>query len=81
MSRFVSSSNPISANTLKRKPIGAVVTRHGGRVDVRFTRVVGGWKSERIDVTSLASSVVSSSAVAKECNSAIGCKESWAKVY
>ena len=81
MARFVSSCNPISANTLKRKPIGAVVTRHVGREDVRFVRVHGGWKRERVDVTSERLYVVSSAEVANECNTAMGCKESWARVY
>ena len=81
MTRFVSSRNPISANTLKRKPLGAVVTRHGGREEVRFTRVAGGWLCEREDVTSEHPMVVSSADVARECNTAVGCKESWARVY
>ena len=81
MTRFVSSRNPISANTLKRKPLGAVVTRYGGREDVRFTRVAGGWLRERTDVTSEHSELVSSADVANECNTAVGCKESWARVY
>ena len=81
MARFVSQRNPIAASALKRKPIGAVITRHGGREDVRFTRVAGGWLRSRVDVTSEKPMVVSSADVANECNSAIGCKESWAKVY
>ena len=82
MARFVSSRNPISANTLKRKPIGAVVTRHHGKwEDIKFTRITGGWLRERTDVTSEHSKLVSSAAVANECNTAIGCRESWAKVY
>ena len=81
MTRFVSSSNPVSANTLKRKSAGSVVVRHGGREDVRFTRMSGGWKRERMDVTSEKATIVSSSDVAKECNTAVGCKESWARVY
>ena len=81
MTKFVSSRNPISAKALKRKPIGAVVTRHGGRVDLKFTRVVGGWVRSRVDVTSEKPTVVSSADVAAECNSAVGCRESWAKVY
>ena len=81
MSRFVSSRNPVSSKALKRKPIGAVVTRHGGCEDVRFTRVEGGWKREREDVSSEKPTVVSSAVVARECNTAVGCKESWAKVY
>ena len=81
MARFVSSRNPISVNTLKRKSLGAVVLRHGGREDVRFTRVVGGWVRSRVDVTSEKPTVVSSTTVANECNTAMGCKESWARVY
>ena len=81
MTRFVSSRNPISANTLKRKPLGAVVTRHGGREEVRFTRVAGGWLRSRVDVTSERPTVVTSADVANECNTAVGCRESWAKVY
>ena len=81
MAKFVSSRNPISANTLKRKPVGAVVVRHHGNwEDVKFTRCAGGWMRERIDVSS-DHTVVSSADVACECNSAVGCKESWAKVY
>ena len=80
MTKFVSSRNPISVNTLKRKPIGAVVTRHGGE-DIKFTRITGGWLRERTDVTSEKPTVVTSADVARECNSAVGCRESWAKVY
>ena len=81
MAKYVSSRNPVSVNTLKRKPLGAVVTRHGGREDVKFVRVEGGWLRERTDVTSEKPSVVTSADVANECNTALGCKESWAKVY
>ena len=81
MSKFVSSRNPISARVLKRRPVGAVVRRHGGREDVRFERVHGGWSRQREDVTSERPSVVSSVAVARECNTAVGCSESWARVY
>lgn len=80
MAKFISQKNPISAGALKRKPAGSVVTRHGGREDVRFTRVSGGYKRERMDVTERPT-VVSSTAVASECNSAVGCRSSWAKVY
>ena len=80
MAKFVSSKNPVSARTLKRRSIGAVVRRHGYE-DVRFTRVAGGWHREREDVTSERPVVVSSADVARECNSAVGCAESWAKVY
>ena len=81
MTRFVSQKNPIAASALKRRPLGSVVVRHGGREDVRFTRVAGGWLRSRVDVTSESPTVVSSVAVASECNSAVGCKESWARVY
>ena len=82
MARFVSSKNPISAASLKRRPLGAVVRHHNGAwKDVRFTRVSGGWRREREDVTSERPEVVSSAAVAAECNRSVGCRESWAKVY
>ena len=81
MARFVSSCNPVSSKALKRKHAGSVVTRHGGREDVKFTRVHGGWLREREDVTSERPTVVTSAAVADECNTAVGCKESWARVY
>ena len=81
MAKFVSSKNPISANTLKRKQAGSVVISHSAWEDVRFERVHGGWKREREDVTSERPEVVSSAAVADECNHAFGCAESWAKVY
>ena len=81
MARFVSSRNQVSAGSLKRKPHGSVIIYHGGRVDLKFTRVEGGWLRSRVDVTSETPFVVSSADVAAECNSAIGCKESWAKVY
>ena len=81
MARFVSSRNPVSAGNLKRKPAGNVVRRSSGYEDIKFTRVLGGWLRERTDVTSEKPTVVSSADVADECNSAMGCKESWAKVY
>ena len=81
MAKYVSSKNPISANALKRKPLGSVVRRHGGREDVRFTRTNGGWVREREDFSGLRPEVVSSADVARECNHAFGCAESWAKVY
>ena len=81
MTRFVSQKNPIAASTLKRHPLGSVAIIRSGYEDINFTRVDGGWKRERIDVTSEKPSVVSSVAVADECNKVIGCKESWAKVY
>ena len=81
MTKFISQKNPISTNALKRKPTGSVVIRHGGREDMRFIRIHGGWRCERTDVTSEKATIVSSSAVAKECNTAMGCESSWAKVY
>ena len=80
MAKFVSARNPVSIRSLKRRPVGAVVRRHGYEY-VRFTRVHGGWRREREDVTSERPTVVSSAAVAAECNTAVGCSESWAKVY
>ena len=80
MARFVSKKNPVSMRALKRKAAGNVVFRHGGREDVRFTRVEGGWKRERMGVTER-TTVVSSSDVAKECNAAVGCRSSWARVF
>lgn len=81
MARFVSSRNVVSARTLKRKNAGSVVVLHYGREDVKFTRMAGGWRRERTDFVGLRPEVVSSAAVAAECNSVVGCKESWAKVY
>ena len=81
MARYISSKNPIASNALKRRPLGSVVTRHYGRTDIKFTRIAGGWVRERMDVTSERPEVVSSSDVARECNGAVGCKSSWAKVY
>ena len=82
MAKFVSRVNPVSARSLKRKPAGSVVVHHNGNwEDVRFTRVNGGWRRERVDFTGLRPEVVSSSVVADECNHAFGCADSWAKVY
>lgn len=80
MARFVSSHNPVNAHTLKRKETGSVVIRHGGSENIKFTRVTGGWRRQRMDVSET-TTVVSSLAVANECNTAIGCRESWARVY
>lgn len=78
---FISRRNPVSPSSLKRKPLGTVARHHNGRwEDVEFVRVRGGWLRERTDVTS-ESVVVSSAAVADECNRAFGCKDSWAEVY
>ena len=82
MARYVSSRNPISVRSLKRRPLGAVVVRNWNFGEVRFTRVKGGWLAEREDSVWVSPvEVVSSAAVAAECNKAVGCKESWAKVY
>ena len=81
MAKFVSSRNPVSVRSLKRRELGAVVVRHSAWEDVRFERVHGGWRRERTDFSGLRPEVVSSVAVAAECNHAVGCKESWAKVY
>ena len=82
MAKYVSYKSPVSVRALKRRPLGAVVRHHNGRYeDVLFTRVKGGWLREREDFAGLRPVVVSSAAVAAECNSAMGCAESWAKVY
>ena len=81
MAKFVSHRNPVSIASLKRKSVGSVALLHGGREDVRFTRVTGGWRREREDFSGLRPEVVSSATVANECNRAVGCAESWAKVY
>ena len=81
MARYVSRRNPVSAASLKRRPVGAVVRHHSAWEDVRFTRTNGGWVRERTDFSGLSPEVVSSSAVADECNHAVGCSDSWAKVY
>lgn len=81
MTRFISRRNPISARALKRKPVGTVAFHHNGSYeDVRFTRVVGGWARERVDISEQPT-VVSSAVVANECNHAFGYRESWAEVY
>ena len=80
--RYVSRRNPIASNTLKRKSIGNVVVHHWSCGEVRFTRVNGGWLAEREDSVWVRPAVIISSAeVARECNRAIGCKESWACIY
>ena len=82
MSRFVSCRAPVSVSSLKRRPHGTVVRRHNGNwEDVKFTRVAGGWLREREDFTGLSPVVVTSADVARECNTAVGCTHSWAKVY
>ena len=80
MAKFVSARNPISSNALKRKETGSIVIRHGGRENVKFTRVAGGWLRSRMNISETPT-VVSSLAVANECNSSVGCRESWARVY
>ena len=81
MARYVSRRNPVSAASLKRRPVGAVVRHHSAWEDVRFTRTNGGWVREREDVTSERPELVTSATVARECNRAFGCAESWARVY
>ena len=81
MAKFVSSMNTVSVASLKRKSLGTVAVHHNAREDVKFTRVHGGWRRERTDFTGLRPEVVTAAAVAAECNSAMGCSESWAKVY
>lgn len=82
MARYVSRNNTISATCLKRKPKGSVVVHHWTLGEVRFTRVNGGWLAEREDSVWVSPAVViSSTSVADECNRALGCKESWAKIY
>ena len=80
MAKYVSSRNPVSVRYLKRKPIGNVVRLHNYE-DTKFVRVEGGWRRERTDFNGLRPTVVSSAAVAAECNHAFGSAESWAKVY
>lgn len=78
MARYISRRHPIAPNTIKRRTIGTVVVHHNSWEDVRFTRVRGGWRREDfVGITE----VVSSAAVAAECNRSVGCKESWAKIY
>ena len=81
MAKFVSYKSPVSTRSLKRKSVGAVVRHHSAWETVKFTRVVGGWLRSREDFVGLNPEVVSSAAVADECNHAFGCAESWAKVY
>lgn len=82
MAKYISSRNPISVASLKRRPIGSVVVHHNEWEDTRFTRVSGGWLKEREDFVGIDQAVVVSSAnVAHECNRAIGCRESWARIY
>ena len=81
MAKYVSQKNPIPVAYLKRRGIGSVMVYHNGYEDVRFTRIHGGWCRERTDIKWAKSEIVSSASVARECNKAIGCKESWARIY
>ena len=81
MAKFISQKNNVSVRALKRKAADSVVIRHGGHEDIKFVRVYGGWRRERTDVTSERPEIVSSAVVASECNSAMGCGSSWARVY
>ena len=82
MAKYISRRAPVSTRSLKRKGIGAVVRHHNGNwEDVKFVRVHGGWLREREDFSGLSPEVVSSVAVARECNRSVGCRDSWAKVY
>lgn len=85
MTRYVSSRNPVSVRALKRRPIGTIVFHHNGIgrnwEDVKFTRVNGGWKRERVDFVGLDPTIVSSTAVANECNKASGYKENWVSLH
>ena len=81
MARYVSREHPVSVGALKRRSIGTTVRHHVCRDDVKFTRVNGGWRREREDLIWDKPELVSSSAVAAECNNAYGCKDSWARIY
>ena len=81
MARFVSRRSPVSIGALKRRPVGAVALHYTGWEHVKFTRTAGGWLRERTDVLWVKPEVVSSAEVAVEVNNALGCKESWAKIY
>lgn len=84
MAKFISCRNPVSGASLKRRLSGTVVFHHNGSwEDVKFVRVHGGWTRERVDICSspVVEVVVSSAAVADECNHAFGCAQSWAEVY
>lgn len=82
MARYVSRVNPVSVASLKRKSLGTVVVHHWTYGEARFTRVHGGWLYELEDsVWVRPAEVISSADVANVCNRAIGCKESWARIY
>lgn len=81
MAKYISRVNPVSFKALKRKPKGVVVVNHNEWEDVRYIRIHGGWLRQRTDYLWAEPEVVSSVAVARECNASVGCKDSWAKVY
>ena len=82
MAKFISRKNPVAARALKRRENGTVVVHHNGSwEDIHFTRVSGGWRRERVDFFGLTTMIVSSADVARECNMALGCQESWARIY
>ena len=81
MAKFISSKNPISSSSLKRRSRGTIVVHHSSWEDIHFTRTCGGWLRERVDFFGLSPMIVSSADVARECNHAFGCAQSWAKVY
>ena len=82
MARYISRKNPISVASLKRRPLGSVIVHHWSHGEDRFARCVGGWRRELEDSIWIWPPVIVSSAyVANECNKAIGCKESWARIY
>ena len=81
MAKYVSRNNTISVRSLKRRELGAVVRHHSRWEDTKFVRVHGGWLRSREDFSGLRPEVVTSAAVAAECNRSVGCRESWAKVY
>ena len=82
MAKYISRRCPVSVASLKRKSLGTVVVHRWTYGEVRFTRVNGGWLAEQEDsVWVKPAEVVSSSDVANVCNRALGCKESWARIY
>lgn len=82
MARYVSRVNPVSAASLKRKPVGTVVVHRWTYGEARFTRVRGGWLYENEDsVWVRPAEIIPSTDVANVCNRALGCKENWARIY
>ena len=82
MAKYISRRSPVSVASLKRKSLGTVVVHHWTYGEVRFTRVRGGWLAEQEDsVWVKPAEVVTSTDVANVCNRALGCKESWARIY